>query len=122
MIYYKKRLLLYIYWTSIAGLIRKTLNKAKIMNNTNKAINDLRAVLNSGYAAVVNLGAIYGMEYALYEIKTGGLIHQIVSSDGLIFEHVTMQKARRGYDVIASDSYTLTSTQAAEVVAMLNKY
>ena len=91
------------------------------MNNTTKAINDLSAVLNSGYAAVVNLGAIYGMEYALYEIKIGGLIHQVVSSDGFTFEHVTMQKARSGYDVIASESYTLTATQADSVVAMLNK-
>ena len=91
------------------------------MNTTTKAINDLSAVINSGYAAVVNLGAIYGMSYALYEIKIGGLIHQVVSSDGFTFEHVTMQKARSGYDVIASESYTLTSTQAAEVVAMLNK-
>ena len=91
------------------------------MNTTTKAINDLTAVLNSGYATVTNLGAIYGMEYALYEMNYGGLIHQIVSSNGLIFEHVTMQRARRGYDVIASDSYTLTSTQAADIVAMLNK-
>ena len=91
------------------------------MNTTTKAINDLTSVLNSGYATVVNLGAIYGMEYALYEIKIGGLIHQVVSSDGFTFEHVTMQKARRGYDVVASDSYTLTTAQAASVVAMLNK-
>lgn len=90
------------------------------MNNTIKAINDLSAVLKSGYAEVSNLGAIYGVGYTLYEVAFGGVIHQLQSNDGVTFEHVTMQKARRGYDVVASDSYTLTTAQAAEVVAMLN--
>lgn len=91
------------------------------MSTTTKAINDLSAVLNSGYAAVVNLGAIYGMDYVCYEFNFGGLIHQIVSTDGATFKHVTMQRARRGYDVIATESYTLTAAQSANVVTMLNK-